>query len=98
MSTIEKTGFIFAVLLVFLLLGLIIFSENGVFDYRKLIQKEKNVHVQIGIVDRENRKLELEINKIKTDSQYVQHLARHEYNLVEAEEFVFRYIQKDRGG
>ena len=96
MSKLEKTGFILTGLLIVVILGLIAFSGNGIMDYRKLLQKEKNVLSQIQLVERENQKLEGEINKIKTDAEYLNHLARHEYNMVEEGEFVFKNIQESK--
>ena len=96
MSKLEKMGFILTGLLIVILLGLIAFSGNGIMDYRKLLQKEKNVLSQIQLVERENQKLEGEINKIKTDAEYLNHLARHEYNMVEEGEFVFKNIQESK--
>ena len=90
MSIFEKTGFILAGLLILILLALIVFSDNGIVDYGKLTQKEKDVLAQIQIVEQENQKLAGEINKIKTDAEYLNHLARHEYNMVEEGEFVFK--------
>ena len=90
MSIFEKTGFILTGLLILSLLGLIVFSGNGIVDYRELLRKEKDVLSQIEQVEQENRKLAGEINKIKTDAEYLNHLARHEYNMVEEGEFVFK--------
>ena len=90
MSIVEKIAFISAGLLIVILLGLIVFSDNGIVDYKKLTKKEKKVLSQIQMVEQQNQRLAGEVNKIKTDAEYLKHLARHEYNMVEEEEFLFK--------
>ena len=96
MSILEKTGFICTGAFIIILLGLIIFSDHGILDYRQLIHKEKQILVKIQTIEQQNKKLEGEINTIKTDAEYLKHLARHEYNMVEKNELVFRYMPEKK--
>ncbi len=90
MTTVEKAGLYLAVFFIVGLLCLIAFSENAVFDYRAIKQKEKGVLAQTRMVELENLKLEKEVNTLKTDMEYIKHLAKHEHDMIEEDELVFK--------
>ncbi len=94
MTIIEKIGFYISVFIFVILLFFIFFSENGIFDYRMLKGRERVVLDQIYTIDQENQKLEKEIESLKTDMNYIKHVAKHEHDMAEEDELIF----KDKSG
>jgi|APMed6443717190_1056831.scaffolds.fasta_scaffold103007_2 cell division protein FtsB len=97
MTTVEKAGLYLAVLFIAALLCLIAFSENGIFDYRTITQKEQGALDQIRMVELENQKLENEIDILKTDMEYLKHLAKHEHDMIEEDELMFKDKPDNKG-
>ena len=90
MTVLEKIGFFLTVLLIVLLLFLIFFSRNGVLDYRNLKAKEASVDARILSVEKENQQLGKEIQSLKNDIDYIKHLAKHEHEMAEPGELIFK--------
>ena len=90
----EKTGFYISVFIIVVLLCLIAFSRNGVLDYNALKGKETTISDQTRMVDFANQKLEHEIKSLKTDIDYIKHVAKHEHHMAEEDELIF----KDKSG
>lgn len=97
MTVIEKTGLCASIGVIVVLLCLIVFSKNGVLDYKVLKSKETAVLDQVQTVDRENKKLEHEINRLKTDMTYIKHVAKHEHDMAEQDEFIFKGKSDHKG-
>jgi cell division protein FtsB len=96
MIQIDKISFYLGIFLVLVLLGVIFFSRNGVFDYRELKQQEAGISTRIRQVEKENRQLEKEIRSLKKDANYIKHLAKHEYGMVEPDELIFKDLSKEK--
>ncbi|WP_457553122.1 FtsB family cell division protein [Desulfobacula sp.] len=94
MTMVEKTGFYISLIFIVALLFLIFFSKNGILDYKVLKGKEKTVLHQVWTIDQKNQKFEDEIKSLKTDMNYIKHLAKHEYDMAEPDELIF----KDKSG
>lgn len=90
MSTLEKIGFYLGGLAALILLGMIFFSTNGVMEYGALRQKEDQVTARAELEARQNRKVEKEIKSLKKDIDYIKHLAKHEYDMAEPDELIFK--------
>ncbi|MCP3944778.1 MAG: septum formation initiator family protein [Desulfobacteraceae bacterium] len=90
MTLFEKTTFYVGMMLILVLLFLIFFSKNGVMDYGKLKKQESGILVHAAQVAKENRKIEKEINSLKHDINYIKHLAKHEHEMAEAGELIFK--------
>ena len=90
MSGIEKIGFYLGILLIVGLLGMIVFSTDGVTDYRILSQKERQVNARVKFETEQNRKIEKEIKSLKHDINYIKHLAKHEHEMAEPDELIFK--------
>jgi len=97
MTIIEKTGFYLSIFVIIALLALIVFSKNGFLDYRSLELKNVEVQDQIDKVESENQRLEKEIISLKTDMNYIKHLAKHEYDMAEEDELIFKDKFTNRG-
>ncbi len=90
MSRIEKTGYIISFIVILALLCLIVFSDNGYLDYKNLEHKKAAAIAQVKDIDIVNHKLEDEISGLKTDMEYIKYLAKHEHDMVEKDEFIFK--------
>jgi cell division protein FtsB len=90
MTVFEKTAFYIGILLTLVLLSLIFFSKNGVMEYGKLKRQEAEIAVQAVQVAKENRKTEKEIKSLKHDINYLKHLAKHEHEMAEPGELIFK--------
>lgn len=90
MTMVEKTGFCVSIVIIIVLLLFIIFSTNGVLEYRLFKEKETVVLDQVRAVDLENQKLENEVKSLKTDMNYIKHVAKHEHDMAEEDELIFK--------
>ncbi|MCP3873690.1 MAG: septum formation initiator family protein [Desulfobacteraceae bacterium] len=90
MTVIKKTGIFISLLIIMLLFGLIVFSEKGVMDYKVLKKQETEILEQTQIVEQNNQKLETEIKSLKTDIDYIKHIAKHEHDMTEEDELIFK--------
>ncbi|NOX34023.1 MAG: septum formation initiator family protein [Deltaproteobacteria bacterium] len=90
MTVIEKTGLYASIFIILFLLCLIAFSKNGILDYKALKEKETAVLEETRIVDLANQKLENEIKSLKIDMEYIKHVAKHEQDMAEEDELIFK--------
>ncbi|MFH2061007.1 MAG: septum formation initiator family protein [Pseudomonadota bacterium] len=90
MTKLEKTAVYFSIGIIIVMIFLIAFSEHGVFDYKEFKTKETAVLEQVRKVQAENQVLESEIQRLKTDIEYIKHIAKHEHDMVEEEELIFK--------
>ena len=90
MTKAQKTTVFFSIGVILLLVFLIIFSEHGYIDYKKLKEKENQLISQIEALKQENRNLETEVQSLKTDLDYIRHIAKHEHDMVEKDELIFK--------
>lgn len=87
---VEKIGFYLGIFVTLVLLWMIFFSKNGVIDYQDLKDKEARIMVQASVEARQNRKIEKEIKSLKHDIDYIKHLAKHEHEMAEPGELIFK--------
>lgn len=97
MTVAEKTGLYISIGIIVLVLFLIVFSKNGVLDYRLLKEKETAISDQIRMVDLANQKLENEVKSLKTDMNYIKHVAKHEHDMAEKDEIIFKDKPDNKG-
>lgn len=90
MTMAERTGLYASIFIILILLGLIAFSKNGVLDYKTLKEKEIIIFDQTKTIDLANQKFENEINSLKTDMEYIRHVAKHEHDMAEEDELIFK--------
>ena len=90
MTVLEKAGIYLSVCLIVILLFFILFGRHGLMDYRKLKMKEQKVIVQSEKITEKNRALIKEVEKLKSDSEYIKHVAKHEYEMAEEDEMIFK--------
>jgi len=90
MTMLEKTGIWASIFFIILLLFLIAFSKHGIIDYNSLKDKETVLSGQMQTIEMENEKLENEVNSLKTDMDYIKHIAKHEHDMAEEDEIIFK--------
>ncbi len=66
-------------------------------DYSRLKTKQEQLERQATLAAHQNRNLEKEISKLKSDIEYIKHLARHEHDMVGPDELVFKEKTKNQG-
>lgn len=98
MTLLEKAGFVLSILLIGFLLFLIIFSKNGLLDHKKLKTRQAEIVRQMAETEKKNQELEREIDRLKNDINYIKHLAKHEHEMVEEGELIFKSKSENREG
>ena len=93
----EKIGLYLAMGVAVILLFMFFFSTSGVMDYSRLKARQALLESQAAIVGSQNSKMEKEILKLKTDIEYIKHLAKHEYEMAARDELVFKEKLKNQG-
>ncbi len=92
MSILEKFGLYMSAVVMILMLFLITFSQNGILDYQRLKKKSASLTDQIADVEKKNRQIEEEIKHLQSDAEYIRHLAKHEHEMAEKEELIFKTV------
>jgi cell division protein FtsB len=82
----------------FLLLALVVawlgFGEHG-FVHLYRMEKERQVYQErISQLQRENQELLEEINRLRTDKDYIESMGRRELGLIRNDEILFRFDKK----
>lgn len=98
MTILEKICFYLGIGICLVLLLMILFSRNGVMDYRQLKEKEAQLTARAAVQEEKNRKLEKEIINLKKDIEYIKHLAKHEHGMAEPGELIFKDKGEKTGG
>ncbi len=97
MTIFEKTGFYLSVFIIIALLALIIFSKNGILDYKELEQKTIVLQSQVNEVEIKNQELEKEVISLKSDMNYIKHVAKQEHDMAEKNELIFKSKSVNKG-
>jgi cell division protein FtsB len=78
------------------LVGLILFGEEGYFDYLRLIDQKKAMEKKNTAAEEENFLLRRQVYRLETDKRYIEHLARKELGMIAKDEIVYKF--KEQGG
>jgi cell division protein FtsB len=97
MIILEKTGYYLSIFVIVAILVLIIISENGLLDYRELEIKKNVIQEQVNQIDSKNHKLENEIISLRSDMNYIKHIAKHEHDMVQKDELIFKNKSVGKG-
>ncbi|MGD9824585.1 MAG: septum formation initiator family protein [Desulfobacter sp.] len=95
MTRMEKICLYLAVGGAVILLFMFFFSTSGVMDYNRLKSRQDQLDAQFAIAVSQNSKMEKEILKLKTDIEYIKHLAKHEHEMAAQDELVFKEKPKN---
>lgn len=73
-----------------LLLGLIVFSDNGFVELRRLQREQARLAARNLLLTRENYHLHRIIERLKNDPAYVEYVARRELGMVGTRQIIFK--------
>ena len=76
------------ILAMFILLGLIVFSDNGLMELNRLQAEQKRISQQNIQLTKKNYHFYRIITRLKTDPLYIEHIARRELGMVGAYQMV----------
>jgi cell division protein FtsB len=82
---------ILLVLVSVLVVFLSFFGDSGILELNKLKNKSNGIFTNIAKLKKENSRLRVEIDKLKTNSGYIEELARKEFGMVKEGEVVFLF-------
>jgi len=97
MKLVEKSGLFLCIATIIVVLFLIVFAKHGILDYNVLAVKEERISAQVNTVEKKNSHLEDEIKRLNTDINYIKHVAKHEYEMAEEDEIIFKDELEDKG-
>lgn len=86
----EKILLSSVILLMFFIFLFILFGNNGLFDLRLLKQEKNRLIEKNDGLNQKNLLLYREIERLKNDLEYVEHMARQELGMVGQDEVVVK--------
>jgi cell division protein FtsB len=89
-------------LIAFLFLGLVVawlgFGERGFIHLYRMDRERQTYLEKINALERENRELLEEIQRLRSDRDYVESLGRKEMGFVKEDEIMYRIERKNENG
>ena len=79
-----------------ILLGVIIFSDNGLMELRRLQKEHRRITQQNMHLMQMNYRLHRTIQRLKNDPAYVEHIARKELGMVGTHQIIFKLSTNGR--
>lgn len=86
----EKAIILLSGSIILFLIYLIVFSSHGFIDYKTLKQQQRTIQDRIELIELENQKLKDEIRALKSDEEYLKHVAKHEHEMAEKDDIIFK--------
>lgn len=96
MTTKQNILLAFIILALFSLLLFIIFGENGLADLRLLKMERNNLLQKNAELTKENLLLSREIERLKSDPEFLENVARQELGVVGKDELIFKLREKQK--
>lgn len=90
MSSKQKILFSIAMSVIFLMLLLIIFDNNGLADLNVLKIKRESLVIKNRALARENLFLCRKIDRLKHDAEFIENVARQELGMIGKDEVIFK--------
>lgn len=97
MSTRSKILLSLAGLALFSLLLFIVFGDYGLADYNLLRQERDRLLLKNAQLEAENRSLYRQIERLKTDLDYIENVARQELGMIGKDEVIIQLKKKSKG-
>ena len=89
-STRQKIVLAFAILILFNLLLVMIFGDDGLVDLNHLKAEKRQLEQKNDQINRENSGLYREIDRLKHDREYIEDTARKELGVIAQDEVIFK--------
>ncbi|UCF91096.1 MAG: septum formation initiator family protein [Desulfobacterales bacterium] len=80
------------------LLGIILFSEQGLFDLFRLRKERDGLVEKNERVIQENRSLAIEIDRLQHDPKFIENVARRELGMIGQDELILKLRRRPGGG
>lgn len=80
-----------------ILLGLIVFSDNGLAELNRLHKEKERIARQNLILSKKNYRLYRTIQRLKSDPAFVEHIARKELGMVGTHQIIFKFSGTRKG-
>lgn len=81
-------------LLMLVLVGLILFGQNGYRDYVRLKAQKNALVMENRTAEEENRLLRHRVDRLQDDDQYIEYIARKELGMIGGDEVVYKFKGK----
>ena len=94
MAVKQTLYYISAVFSLAIMMTMIIFSENGFMDMMKMKRTLSEIEMASHQISYENKSLCRKINRLKSDPEYIENIARNEMGMVAEDDMVILF--KDR--
>lgn len=91
MSPFEKSLLWVSATVMVLLMVLIVYSENGLRDWMELRKEEVMIRKATQEIKAQNLELARRIERLKQDLDYIEHVARHDLEMVKQDELIFKF-------
>ncbi|MBU0996280.1 MAG: septum formation initiator family protein [Proteobacteria bacterium] len=78
------------------MMGLILFSDKGFMDMKRLQNVKITIASRNAEVETENKELYRKINRLKSDPAYIENIARQEMGMVGVDDVVLKFQEKPR--
>lgn len=92
---VQRLLFFATITLMVVILFMIVYSKNGVNDWQHLNRELVDIQEKNKKFDLVNKELTRTIERLKTDINYIEHVARHELGMTARNEIVFRFKEKN---
>ncbi len=76
-----------------LIILLILFGDKGLIDYCKLKEKLSSIRGVNSLIINENKALKEEIVLLRSDSRYIEMVARRELGMVNEKDIVYQFVE-----
>jgi cell division protein FtsB len=97
MTSRQKILLSFTLIVIFSMLLLIVFGDNGAADLRLLRTKRDRLIEKNEILARENMQLYHQIERLRNDSEYIESIARQELGMIGKDEVIIQLRPDARG-
>lgn len=74
-----------------IMLFLTLFGDKGLWELKKLKNNNDGILENIEAVKEDNKRLSVEIERLKTDQRYIEEIARKEYGMVKDGEIIYLF-------
>ena len=87
----QKILTVAAIFAMFVLLLVVLFADNGLFELRRLRQTHQSMIADNKTLATANLKMYRSIDRLHSDSEFVENIARAELGMVRSNELVFKF-------
>ena len=73
------------------LLLVVLFGDNGWIELRRLDQTHRNLVKANGLLTKDNLRMYKSIDRLQTDPEYIESIARKELGMIRSNELIFQF-------